>query len=304
MPTAAVEAPARNNLGVVAAAVAVSAWGLAGVVAKSIDMGGVAIGAYRFMLYGLIVAALMSVRRRPLTWTAMKASFAGGMALGLDVAFFFSAVKETTIANATVIGALQPVVVAVIAARWFGERIDRRDVLLGSMALAGVVIVVAGARENADSSVLGDLFAVGALFSWSAYFVFSKRAKGVISPNEYTVGAALWCGAFNIPIALAFGQSLAWPSASSWVGLLVLAFGAGLLGHSLMNWSIQQIPLWLGSTFTLLIPVVSAAAAWIALDEPLTALQIGAMALVLLALAGIVRNQGRRGNATLRPIRR
>lgn len=267
-------------------------------------MGGVAIGAYRFMIYGLVVAVLMSVRRRPLTWRAMRASFAGGMALGLDVAFFFSAVKETTIANATVIGALQPIVVAVIAARWFGERIQRRDAFLGALALAGVVVVIAGARNNGEASALGDLFALGALFSWSAYFVFSKRAKGVITPNEYTVGAALWCGVFNIPVALAFGQSLSWPDGESWAGLLVLAFGAGLLGHSLMNWSIQQIPLWLGSTFTLLIPVVSAAAAWIALDESLTPVQISAMVLVLATLAGIVRNQGRRTVADLRPIRR
>ena len=113
-----------------------------------------------------------------------------------------------------------------------------------------------------------------------------------ITPNEYTVGAALWCGALNIPVALVFGQSLAWPSTESWVSLLALAFGAGLLGHMLMNWSIQQIPLWLGSTFTLLIPVISAGAAWIFLGEPLTAVQVGAMALVLVALGGVVGNQG------------
>ena len=304
MPSSIDASPDRHsNLGMVAAAVAVSAWGLAGVIAKDIDMGGVTIGAYRFTIYGLAVTAIMAVRRAPLTWTALRAALPGGLALGLDVAFFFSAVKETTVANATVIGALQPIVVAAIAARFFGERIRTRDVLLAAVALAGVFIVVLAARDSSEWSLRGDLFAVGALFAWSAYFVFSKLAKDKISTTEYTVGAALWCGLFNIPVALVFGQSLAWPSASSWIGLLVLAFAAGLLGHELMNWAIQQIPLWLGSTFTLFIPVVSALAAWAFLGEPLTAVQMAAIGLVLAALAGIVNGQAGIGGRP-RPLRR
>ena len=71
------EGPSHNNLGIAAAAVAVSAWGLAGVIAKDIDMGGVALGAYRFLIYGLVVASVMSIRRTPLTARALRASRPG-----------------------------------------------------------------------------------------------------------------------------------------------------------------------------------------------------------------------------------
>lgn len=280
-----------GGAGVVAALVAVSAWGLAGVIAKHIDMGGLAIGTYRFLTYGLLVSAFMAARGTPVTWRVVRASMWGGLSLAADVALFFSAIKLTTIANTTVIGALQPVIVALIAHRVFGERIRGRDVVLGLVALAGVAVVVSGAAESADASVRGDLLAVGALFAWSGYFVFSKKTAGVITSHEYTVGAALWVGIVNAPIALLFGQSLAWPSTTNWLWLLTIAFGAGILGHAMMNWSIQQIPLWLGSTFTLFVPVVSAAAAWVFLDEPLTPVQIAAMAVVLTALAGVVTGQ-------------
>jgi drug/metabolite transporter (DMT)-like permease len=292
-----------NSLGVLAALIAVSAWGLSGVIAKDIDMGSLAIGAYRFAVYGLVVGAFMGLRGHRIGLHVLRESMWGGIALALDVAFFFSAIKLTTIANATVIGALQPVVVSVAAARFFGERIYRRDIVLAAVALVGVVLVVLGASGSPDWSLTGDLLAAGALIAWSAYFIFAKRAKSRISSNEYTVGAALWTAAINLPLALAFGQSLAWPSLNSWIGLLVLAFGAGILGHSLMNWSIQQIPLWISSTFTLLIPVVSASAAWIFLDEPLTTLQVFAMGIVLVALAGIVARQSGIG-ARPRPLRR
>jgi drug/metabolite transporter (DMT)-like permease len=292
-----------RGAGLVAALVAVSAWGLSGVIAKHIDMGGLAIGSYRFLTYGLVVGALMTVRGTPVTWRVMRGSMWGGISLGLDVALFFSAIKLTTIANTTVIGALQPVIVALIARRFFGEVIHRREVILGGVALLGVVVVVFGAAESAEASLEGDLLAVGALFAWAGYFVFSKRTKGVITTIEYTVGAALWVGVINAPLALAFGQSLAWPSATNWLWLLALAFGAGVLGHAVMNWSIQQIPLWLGSTFTLLVPVISATAAWGFLDESLTAVQIVAMVVVLVALAGVVTGQSGIGSRP-RPLRR
>ena len=35
----------------------------------------------------------------------------------------------------------------------------------------------------------------------------------------------------------------------------------------MMNWSLTKVPLWLGSTLTLLIPVVSSIGAWVFLDE-------------------------------------
>ena len=59
----------------------------------------------------------------------------------------------------------------------------------------------------------------------------------------------------------------------------------------MMNWSLVRIPLWVGSTFTLLIPVFSALLAWVVLGEALTVVQAVAMAVVIGALAMVVRNQ-------------
>lgn len=280
-----------NPLGVAAAALAVSSWGLATVMVKGIDMDGLAIGAYRFVIYGFVLVAFYAARGNPLTLRVLRGSFWGGVALGADIALFFSAVKLTSIANATVIGSLQPVVIALISVPLFGERITGRSLGLGAVAVAGAATVVLAGADDANNSLTGNLLAVGALISWAAYFVFSRRAKQHITPQEYTAGTSLWTAAINLPLAVAFGQDLSWPDPTSWFWLLVLTFGSGLLGHSMMNWSIQQIPLWITSAFTLLIPVVGAIGAWIWLAEPLTGIQVLAMAVVLAALAGIVTSQ-------------
>jgi len=277
--------------GLLAAAVAVTAWGASSVIAKVLPQGALAIAAYRFMTYFVVISIWRATRRQYLSWDAFKKSIPGGLLLAADVAFFFTAIKLTTVVNATIIGALQPLILTAYGVRFLGERLRRADMILGLVALAGVVVIVLAGSNSGDANIWGDLAAVGALASWSAYFVFAKRADGVVSPTDYTLAAALIVALANAPLALAFGQSLAWPAWSDWLWLIGMALGAGLLGHNMMNWSIVRIPLWLGSTMTLLVPLVSSAIAWIFLDEPLNPTQIIAMVVALAAIGKLVRAQ-------------
>ena len=288
---AAVSTDENTTLGMAGAAIAVTVWGSAGVIAKHIDLEGLVLGAYRFTIYALIMMVVLAGRRTRLSIRALRHSFWGGVSLATDVALFFTAVKLTSIVNATVIGALQPLVVGMVAARFFGERIRPADILAASVALGGVLLVVFESFGSEVSSLKGDLAATGALFAWSGYFIFSRRSQGRVTPAEYTTATALYAGGLNAALAVAVGQDMSWPDNETLLWILVLAVGAGALGHSLMNWSLVRIPLWVGSTFTLLVPVVASLLAWLVLDESLTALQIVGMTVVVGALGLIVRNQ-------------
>ncbi len=281
------------QLGLLGTGVAVLAWGTSGVVIKAIDMGGLAIGFWRFSLYALLLIVWMVGRGTRLSPMIMRASLPGGICLGLDVVFFFTAVKTTSIVNATTIGALQPLVVAGFAARMFGERIRRSDIVAALVAIGAVTVIVIESSGTPEWSGAGDLAAVGALFSWSGYFIYSKRSAGVITPQQYTVGTGVWTALICLATGLVFRQDMSFPSSVDWLPLIALTLGAGILGHSIMNWSLVRVPLWLGSTLTLLIPVVSSLTAWVFLDEPLTGLQLMAMAVVIGGLASIVMSQRR-----------
>lgn len=276
------------QLGLLGTAVAVTAWGTSGVVVKAIHMDAIAIGFWRFLLYSLVLTAWMRARGATVDLRVLKYSAGGGICLGLDVILFFTAVKVTNIVNATTIGALQPLVVSVFAARLFGERIRGRNIIAALVAIVGVVVIVVESSGTPEWNGAGDLAAVGALFSWSGYFVFSKRSKDHLTSMQYTVGTAIWTAMICLPAGFIFGQDMSFPSATDWLPLIGLAFGAGILGHAVMNWSLVRVPLWLGSMFTLLIPVVSSITAWTFLDEPLTAIQVTAMAVVVGALAAVV----------------
>jgi drug/metabolite transporter (DMT)-like permease len=281
----------RAGLGAVA--VAVAAWGATGVLIKSIEMDSFAIAAWRFLMYAVVLTLWMYARGGRLTRRVLTASFAGGALLGADVMLFFTAVQLTNIVNATTIGALQPIVIAVFATRVLGERIHGREYVAAAAAIVGVVVVVTQSSGTPEWSGVGDLAAVGALASWSGYFIVAKRTSGVLTPLEFTVGAAWWVAAVSFPSGLIVGQDLSPPPASEWLPLLGLLAVGGLLGHSLMNWGIPRIPLWLSSTSTLLIPVFASVSAWIFLGESLSAWQLAAMGVVVTSLGVVVVAQTR-----------
>ena len=281
------------SIGIAGTALAVTAWGASSVVAKIIDMGALALITYRFLLFAIVMMAVMGARRVPITRADMRHSVWGGVTLGIDAGLFFTAVKFTTVANATIVNALQIVLVSVVSARLYGERMTRRDIVYAALAMVGVGVVAFGSSGSENWSLGGDLAAVGALFGWSAYFVATRQARTKVATQQYTVCVALYVGLINLPLAALFGQDLSWPTGESWMWLSVMAFGSGILGHTAMNWSLRLVPLWLASTLTLFIPVVASALAWVIFDEALSTVQMVAMAWVVVALSMVVRNQSR-----------
>jgi drug/metabolite transporter (DMT)-like permease len=262
------------RLGLAAMGVAITAWGITGVLIKAIDIDAIALAFWRFLVYALIFTVYVRSRGVRFDLSVMRATLPGGICLAGDVMLFFTAVKHTNVVNATTIGTIH----------W-------REVVAALVAIAGVVVIVVESAGTPEWSPGGDLAAVGALFCWSAYWVFAKRAQAVITPMQYTAGTGWWTAIFALPVGLAAGHDMSVPAADQWLALTGLILAGGVLGHAMMNWSIVRVPLWLGSTLTLLIPVLSSIAAWIFLDEPLTAVQVIGMAVVVAALAAIVLSQ-------------
>ena len=67
--------------------------------------------------------------------------------------------------------------ITLAAARWFGEKVDRRDVVLVGASFVGVVVVAAASRGSEATSAIGNLCAALSVISWTAYWLFSKRSR-------------------------------------------------------------------------------------------------------------------------------
>ena len=201
-----------SRIALIGAGLAVTAWGSSGVIVKYITVSSTEIAVYRFTFYAIIMMLFLKVRGTPLTFKALRTSLWGGISLGLNVAFFFESLKRTTVVNATIIGSLQPVLISIYSYKTFGEKVRSKDVIVGFIALLGTFGVVAGSSGTAEWDITGDLLAVAALFTWSAYFVVSKKTQDLVTPLEFTAASGVITGVLNFGIALIFGISFTIPS--------------------------------------------------------------------------------------------
>lgn len=282
-------APSRiDPAGLAAVSGAVTLMGIGSVVAKASDIAGPVLALHRAWGAAVLALAVLVAKGGGVSLRALRVAAPGGLFFGVQLALFFSAIQLTTVANATMLIALQPIAVLLFFSRRFGETVTRTELGLSALALVGVGLVVFGSSASPSWSPLGDLFGLGALGMWTMYFVSSKQARASLGAIEYQGLSLLFSTAVMIPAALVFSGTLdPGPGKWWWVAAMVAIPGSG---HLAMNWAHPRVPLALVSELTLFSPVVSVALAAVVLDgETVNLTQIAGMAMVLASLTFLVR---------------
>lgn len=263
----------RRGLGYAAAGAALLFWGGQAVIAKGVKLDPLPLVFYRAWLAVVWSVGVLYATGGRLSSGLLRRCLPGGIAFGLDLVLFFTALKLTTVANASVIASLQPVLLVVAAPLVFKERVRLHELGLAAVAVAGVVLVVFGATGLPQWSGRGDLWAVATLFAWTGYFMASKKARAHVSAVEFTAGATLIAAVVVTPFAALSGQHWGPPTGVEWFWIAMMAVGPGWAGHYLMNWALGHVPIWFGGCVALASPVASAAMAAAFLGESVTLLQ-------------------------------
>ena len=285
----------RPGVGMLAATSAVVVWGASSVLIKQVpQLNGLGVACYRIWLGAVVVTAVFVASGGRLSWRLLRLSLPGGLTFTADLVLYFTAVHHTSIANATVIGALQPILVLAVASRLFGERARVAEIGWGAVAVAGTALVVLGGDGGGANNLSGDLLAVGALVAWTAYFVCSKTARQELTAFEYLTGMAIVAAVAVVPLPLLFEGTLGTTTTNGWLTIVYITVINGLIGHFLMAFAHGHVTLLTVSLLTLAIPVFAAAGAALWIDEPLTGLQVGGMAVVLASLALVTASTARR----------
>lgn len=270
------------TLGIAGAALAVLSWACPALIGKGVALSALNVVLFRGWIgvaFALLVLYLQGGR---LTKRGLQLSLVGGLALGLDLMLFFAAIKATTVANATMIGAMTPLLLMFLAPKLFGERLRWPDVLAGLIAVLGCGLVVLASSRVEGWSLRGDIYAALCLVSWTVYLVASKRVRGKIGSLEFAAAVTLIASTLITPVAFV-DPTLRWPDAAQF-GLLTIMAISGWLGHVLMNWALRFIPIWVGGTAAVAVPVVATALAAAFLGEAFVWTQGLGMAVVVAAL--------------------
>ncbi len=266
-------------------------WGLGPPISKLISAPPVVTASVRFWVSVPVVYAAALAAGRRITWTTLRHTWLAGALFGLNMVSVFVALQHASVAVLSIMMAMQPSVVLVLAGRFMGERAGRWHISWMAVGIAGVCIVILGNGPDVAISPLGILFGLFSVLTFTGYYLINRsvRTKVNIHPLEWMTGSTIFSAITVTPVAIAFTDLDGYRELGG-VDFLYLFYVAGVVGifsHTLMSWVHRFIPATRSSLAMLGMTVVAVTAAWPINGEPVT-LQQALGALVVLGAVGAV----------------
>ncbi|HEY7626236.1 MAG TPA: DMT family transporter [Ilumatobacteraceae bacterium] len=279
----------RERLAVTMGAIAVVAWGFGPLFVRGVDASAPTIVFWRLWMAAPVMLVAARATGGRVTWPLLKKVFLPGVMFGISMICSFTSYQWTSIANATLISALQPVAMLLLGPLLFGDRTAARQILFAVIAVGGIATVVLGAHQASGASLKGDGIALANLALWTAYFIRIKRVR-----NQGVHAAALIAGIFCVaavvvtPFVLLTSHDIGSVHGTDWLLIAAMVLVPGLIGHGFMTWAQRHMDITLASLLTLGNPVISAVGAWVVFGQHLGGVQMAGAVVVLAALGGIV----------------
>jgi probable blue pigment (indigoidine) exporter len=280
-------------LPLIALAGVVVLWGAGPVITKLVTVHPLIGSPTRFLLSIPVLFAIVRLRGGTVSRTTFRAAALPGLAFGVNLIFVFAAVQEVAVAVLSVLVALQPAVLLVVAGPILGERATKPQVIWTLVGVAATAGVILGAGDELRANPLGVGLALLSLCTFMIYFVLTRRARATtdVDPFEWMAAINVWSFVAAIVPSLAIvrsddlnefdGTDLFW--------LVVLAYLTGVAGHVLMSWVHGYVEASKSALYLLGMNVVAIGLAWPVHDEPVNLVQIAFGVVVFVAVASVIR---------------
>lgn len=220
----------------------------------------------------------------------------GGLGMGVCGAFVYVGAHTTTATNIGLIYAASPVLIIVMAALFYKEPTNLRQLFGITLSLAGVVLVVAKGRLDALLSLNftpGDLWIVASSTGWALYSVLLRHRPTTLPPM--TRFAAITLAGMIVLLPFYIGETL--PGAPMTVNtrsvaaVLFLAVVASFGAYQVYAWLQRTLGAGRAGLVLYLAPVYNGFLAYALLGETLKPYHFIGAALVLPGIALATRKR-------------
>jgi len=290
----------RRTVGLLCAIGAATAWGFGATTSDFVLKRGVgndtfvaielAVGALALLLLGAARGELGGFRHPGLARAAVTGLIEpwGAYTLG-NIGIIF-----TSGAFVALVSSLNPVIVALLAAPFLGERVGRPAALLMAVSLAGVALVIGGDAFTGSLEPLGVLFAVLGLFCGGAYVLVSSKLVRTVPvlplvASQLTVAFVASLSLVAIRVLL-LNQDAALPGEPiEWTATIATGLFGGAAPFILLLEATKRIPTTTVSQFGTLVPVIALVGGVALLENRPSPFQLLGTAIVVGALVTLAR---------------
>jgi drug/metabolite transporter (DMT)-like permease len=205
----------------------------------------------------------------------------------------------TTAGNVVILQVATPVMVALGARLYLGDRLTRVQWVGVGLSAAGVLLVITRGRLASLRMAelrAGDFINLVGMIGWSAYTVYGKRVLATYAPALATTGAYVLGTLMLVPLAAVTAPLFPEPRWASGLAWLVILYQAllGAVAHVWWYRAVEVVGPSLAAGFMNVQPVVGLALAALLLGEGIGAWQVAGGVLVLggVALTTVRRAPG------------
>jgi drug/metabolite transporter (DMT)-like permease len=256
------------------------------------DVSGAVFSFWRLWM-GVVVFAIAILAQRArggaaIARGAWRWPVLAGIAFGSHQLALFTAVKLTTVATVTLIGATSPVVTGLLAVPAFAERPGRRFRLWAVVAMVGAAVVVAGGASGPTGDPLGMTLAMANVVLFATFFLISKASRDHLGTLPF-LGGSLTVAAVLVSAYVAVaGEPVGAAASRDLLFAAIVAAGPGFVGHVVMTWPLQWVPANIPPVMRLALPVLAGTWAWLFLGETVGWWHVVGGVVVLGGVAGAV----------------
>jgi drug/metabolite transporter (DMT)-like permease len=273
-----------NFAGIVSAILAALFMGTIGVFSRKTGLSAEVITFFRlFFGAGFLVILLLFTRRLRLllTWPTWPVIINGLMLAGFII-FYIQAMNLTTMANAIMVLYLAPLIAAVFAHFFLGERLNMASVVLICAALFGFAMMMEFKLDfpSGSNHLLGLGFAGLSLACYTSFILINRTISSTIHCYTRTYYQLMTGALCMVPLFITNFPEI---SATNWLWLGGAGFFPGFLGILLAVIALEKLPAATFGTLAYFEPIFVVFLGWVIFEERLNALQLSGCLLILVS---------------------
>ncbi len=265
------------------------------VLARSADTGGVLLSFWRLWfglgVFGVAVAVQRALGHTIGTKRGFKLAALAGALFSMNQVLFFSAIQRTSVVDATLMGTLSPIVVALLAIRVFGERPGARFRWFALVAIGGAIFIVVAASSGPEGDPAGMAMAFGSTVLFAGFFIVSKLSRPEISVVGFLTTAIGTAACFVSFYVIILGLSPSSVEGPDLLRALAMATIPGAIGHIAMTLPLNHLPANVPPLFRLGGPFVSGLLAWVFLSEGIGWVHLVGGVIIVAGQAGAIMSK-------------
>ncbi|CAN7586616.1 EamA family transporter [Rhizobium sp. LjRoot254] len=183
---------------------------------------------------------------------------------------------------AATVGAIQPLIVILLARVFIGNPIRALAVIAGLTGMAGVALLVLTPRAALDP--LGVAAGLAGAVSMAFGTVLSRHWQPPVSPLTYTAWQLTAGGILLVPLVYVMEPALPALTLNNWLGFIWLGLVGGALAYIVWFRGLSRLEASAVAPLGFLSPLMATILGWAILGQNLSTLQISGMAVVLISV--------------------